>query len=349
MPYSNIPQVQTANTFDQWRLGTNSLINVSNELVLGAFTKEEGSLTVANGQVIISRNTGTGLSVASNATISGTLTATGLTVSSNVALSNVSATGIVNANSFITSAGLNVTNQANNAYASANLAYAQANAAYNQANTASSPAAAYNQANAAYNTANTASTTAQNAYNQANTANTLAGNANTLATSANTLAGTANTRATSANTLATTANNTATAANTQANLARDTANAALPATGGTITGDLTVNANTILKGNIFDLPVITITSDATFGDNAAGKIILANSSSRINVTFATATIGNSAITVVRKGTGVVTIANTAGLARLNTSTYTSMNLKNRYSTTTVIYSATNEIIVIGEF
>ena len=56
--------------------------------------------------------------------------------------------GIINANSFVTSAGMDVTGQANAAYGQANAAYSQANSAYGQAN------AAYSQANSAYGAAN---------------------------------------------------------------------------------------------------------------------------------------------------------------------------------------------------
>lgn len=66
----------------------------------------------------------------------------------------------VNATTFVTSAGLNVTDQANNAYGQANAAYDKANSGFGQANAAYGQAnAAYGQANAAYGAANNAANT----------------------------------------------------------------------------------------------------------------------------------------------------------------------------------------------
>ena len=67
--------------------------------------------------------------------------------------------GIINANSFVTAAGLDVTGQANTARTTANDAYGQANTARNTANSA-------------YGQANTATTNAGNAYDTANSAYT---------------------------------------------------------------------------------------------------------------------------------------------------------------------------------
>ena len=78
---------------------------------------------------------------------------------SNIVTANIST---VNATTFITVAGLNLADHANNAYGQANAAYAQANASYGQAN------AAYGQANTARDTANGAYAQANGAYAQAN-------------------------------------------------------------------------------------------------------------------------------------------------------------------------------------
>ena len=86
---------------------------------------------------------------------------------SNVATANATT---VNATTFITTGGLNVTDQANNARDQANTARDQANSARGQANTAYGQANdAYSQANTARGQANTARDVANAAYNQANT------------------------------------------------------------------------------------------------------------------------------------------------------------------------------------
>jgi hypothetical protein len=101
-------------------------------------------------------------------------------VDSNLNVSNIST---INATNFVTSAGLNVTDQANSAYAEANVAHNQANTAYSQANSA------YAQANAARDQANTAYGQANDAFAQANTAR---GQANDAYAQANTARGQAN-------------------------------------------------------------------------------------------------------------------------------------------------------------
>jgi len=91
------------------------------------------------------------------------------------------------AKNFLTTAGLNVTNQANTARDTANGAYAQANGAYSQANGAYSQAnGAYSQANGAYSQANGAYAQANGAYAQANGAYSQANSAaNTVRVYAN--------------------------------------------------------------------------------------------------------------------------------------------------------------------
>ena len=86
---------------------------------------------------------------------------------SNIATANATT---VNATTFITTGGLNVTDQANNARDQANTARDQANSARGQANTGYGQANdAYSQANTARGQANTARDVANAAYNQANT------------------------------------------------------------------------------------------------------------------------------------------------------------------------------------
>jgi predicted transport protein len=151
-------------------------------------------------------------------------------------------------------------------------AFNQANLAFNAANNAVDTWVR-NQANAAYDAANTAVTTGQanvgaglitvtgayqanigasvitlnnnisNAFNQANLAFTAANNA--VDTWVRNQANSAYDRGNSAF--------------SQANLAYTTANAALPKTGGTITGDLTVSGNLLISGNTTSLNVSSLT------------------------------------------------------------------------------------------
>ena len=84
----------------------------------------------------------------------------------------------LNADSFVTTAGLNVTDQANTARDQANTARDQANTSRDQANTARTTANdAYGQANTARDQANTARDQANTARTQANTARTQANTA----------------------------------------------------------------------------------------------------------------------------------------------------------------------------
>ena len=68
MPTPNIPQVQTANTFDFWRIQTNNLINAANELRSTTYDKEAGLLLLSNTVI------GTALLVSGNARVDNVLT-----------------------------------------------------------------------------------------------------------------------------------------------------------------------------------------------------------------------------------------------------------------------------------
>jgi hypothetical protein len=151
---------------------------------------------------------------------------------------------------------------ATGAYAGANAAYAQANAAYAQANaasaTSSAPAftqanSAYAQANAAFSTANSSSNTATASYAAANAAFVQANSASAYANAINLTQNTSITAAfTQANAAFTAANSaigsSAAAAFAQANAAFAKANTAFLTTGGTITGNVRVDANVSVNG-----------------------------------------------------------------------------------------------------
>ncbi len=165
----------------------------------------------------------------------------------NIASANAST---VNAETFVTTAGLNVTDQANNARLQANTArdaangaYAQANGAYGQAN------GAYGQANGAYAQANTGIETANGAYAQANGAY---GQANGAYGQAN-------------------------IAYSQANSAYGEANLKLNLTGGTISGNLIITGNLEVLGNSTTLNVETLSvedNEIILNSNATGSPVL---------------------------------------------------------------------------
>jgi hypothetical protein len=90
MPTPNIPQVQTANTFDFWRIQTNNLINSANELRSTTYEKEAGLLYLSNTEIA------TALHVKSNVIIERNLTLAGKNVLSE--LINAGNTTSVSAN-----------------------------------------------------------------------------------------------------------------------------------------------------------------------------------------------------------------------------------------------------------
>jgi hypothetical protein len=146
---------------------------------------------------------------------------------------------------------------ATGAYAGANAAYAQANAAYAQANAASatSSAPAFTQANSAYTQANAAFIQANAAFTQSNTY--VWPTANLAYAQANAAFIQANAAFTAANTAS-----GAAAAFTQANAAFAKANTAITSTGGTITGNVTINAN------------VSITNTTNSISNTTGALVI---------------------------------------------------------------------------
>lgn len=118
-------------------------------------------------------------------------------------------------------------------------------------------------------------------------------------------------------------------------------------TGGTVSP--VPNANLHVTGTIIDTPVVTITSNATFNENAAGRVILASNTSAITVTIAntTTTSAGFTYTVIRGNSGNVTLA-VSGVTRFNSASYTSMNIVQN-GAATVVYTATNQVFVFGDF
>lgn len=112
-------------------------------------------------------------------------------------------------------------------------------------------------------------------------------------------------------------------------------------------GTTSPTANLHVTGTIKDTPIVSITGNQTYADNAAGRVIFSNTTSAVTVTIAAAATAGFSYTVIRGNTGNVTIAN-SGVTRLNSASITTMNL-NQYGAATVVYTATNQVIVFGDF
>lgn len=186
-----------------------------------------------------------------------------------------------------------------------------------------------------------------------NTVNTLATSANTLATSANTLATTANTTAVSAYNRANQAFGNVTTRTTTSGVAYYSAtNNVASAAGVTYNStldSLNVSSNAFFTGNIVDTPISVVTTSSTFADNSAGKILYVdpNSTGDVTVTFAAAQRSGFATTIVRGNVGNVVIANVSGVEKVNSASFTTSNVSARYEAATVVYVATNKILVLG--
>jgi hypothetical protein len=411
MAYSNIAQVTTANTFNMWRLVTNSLSNAVNQIAGNTtYTKDDGSWILSNGFISLSNTSGTTLTVSANATISKILTVADIVLTGRI-------TG-----------GLATTMyaQANMAYTVANTAYGVANSAYNTAN---------NAANTVRVSANSLLTLSGQQLNFVNTATVtvtvtpgISGNANiaftsvgsggsvtSIATGLGLTGGTITTTGTISavvaststqgvvklidNTTTTDSSNAATAtavktafdtavlaygtANNSANSVQVYANNNLilskanlnfvnsatvfanvssgstgnvnvaftiNTTGITSLGTLTALDISGSAANIFDTPIVSVTANRTVTDNAAGLVLLCDSTAptAITLTFAPASKANFAVTIIRNGTGNVIIANTSTIQKQNTTSYTTANISSQFAAATVLYTATNKFILLGD-
>ena len=114
---NTIIQVLTSNTFDQWRIVTNTLVNAANELRNNTYVKDSGGLSLTSGSITlsngnmqvtdgvlqVSKSSGESFYVAADGRIVGTLTTGNVS-----ATGNITAVGTINAGSRLFVAGLNV-------------------------------------------------------------------------------------------------------------------------------------------------------------------------------------------------------------------------------------------------
>lgn len=223
----------------------------------------------------------------------------------------------VPSSSALRTAYLTAGSYANGAFVQANTALIHANAAYTAANNATdtwvrnAANSASSYANSAFNTANTASANASSGYAQANTATTNAASASSYANGAFARANTAQfhaneafntanstiSSATSASSYANGAFAKANTAQTHASAAFNLANTRYSASGGTISGDVTVTGNLTISGttttvNTQDLNVadnfILLNSDVSSGTSPsenAGVEVNRGSSAKVSLTW----------------------------------------------------------------
>lgn len=190
--------------------------------------------------------------------------------------------GIINANSYVTVAGLNVTDQANAAYGQANTARSDANTTFATLNTSAATqntniGNAYDQANSARGQANTAYGQANLAYAQANSARS---DANTTFATVNTTFATINTTTATMNTA--------------------TSNRVLKA-GDTMTGQLNISSGGLLvTGNSnFD-------SGTLFVDSVNDRVGINTSTPGYRLTVAGSS-GTAALSLVESGVRTWTV------------------------------------------
>jgi hypothetical protein len=276
MANANITHIQLVNTFNEWRAGTNDLIEDRNILRNSNYVKDGGALTLlsAAGQsntppLLTIGSTGNG-----NVFVSNLLTATrvnantiyvdqDLTVNGNVFIEgdissfNV-ATLSIEDNEIILNSN---TTAAPTLSASITIDRGTSTNTFLRWNESTdkwgwsddgttmynfqSALDAYGQANAAFNQANTARATANDAYGQANTARS---DANTTFATMNTTFSTVNTNITNVNANGLNAYAQANAAYTQANNAYARANLSVTTLGGTFSGDVTIQGNLFVEG-----------------------------------------------------------------------------------------------------
>jgi hypothetical protein len=96
MANANISAIATANTFDDWRVATNTLITDRNNLRNSGYAKDAGNFTLVNGALTLSNGTvtitpfgstdGLVLTGRANATIGGNLTANNITTGNNISV-----------------------------------------------------------------------------------------------------------------------------------------------------------------------------------------------------------------------------------------------------------------------
>lgn len=108
-----------------------------------------------------------------------------------------------------------------------------------------------------------------------------------------------------------------------------------------------------MQSNIADTPVVSLTGSIHCNENAAGKVFITGNNvngavtnaNAMTIVFANAAYAGFAITVIRGGTSNATIANLS--LKSNSASFTRANISNQWEAATIMYKATNEIVLLG--
>jgi len=312
---NTILTVETSNTFNQWRIVTNSLISAANELRNNTYIKEGGGIQIANGtiQVVngsvqLDKTSGTTLYVASNATVVGTFTVG--TIVANTISANINSPQVIAAYNQANLAYTTANTAANTVRVTANSGSAQSAVSLNFINTASVTvfvgAGAIGNANVGFNAvAGTTSVAGilQLTDSVTSTSTTTAATPNSVRT-ANSIATAAYGQANAAYTQANSANSIAISAYGQANLAVNRAQ--VSANGGSVKSNVGINFNNTST-------VLVSITDGTTGNADVALTVIPSFTREINTTSTLAVTGRTTLS----NTLVVNVNDTQDALRIN--------------------------------
>jgi len=350
MANANISEIVLTDTFNTWVQRHNLVANTINVLRNGAYYKDGGSLTLNvsttisdNGTLTLSKTTGTVLSVAGNTAISKDLFLGPSSVNVTASLSNTANTARISANgaSTLSAQQINFVNTATiqvSVVSGAGAAAGNANVSFSVVGGAGTQGVqgTIGSTGSTGGTGATGSQGIQGVQGLQGLQGTLGlqGVQGQLGTGSQGVQGTIGPVAGSSGQVI---YNNAGAAGGIPSLTYDST-----------TATITSTANVRYTSNIVDTPILTTSSSITCNENTAGKVVIVDTSiAARTVTFAPAAYSGFSVTVIRKGTGNVTIA-AAGVTKQNSASYTTSNIATSYSAATILYSATNEIILIGD-
>jgi aspartate 1-decarboxylase len=369
MANANISEIVLSDTFNTWVQRHNVVANTINVLRNGAYYKDGGSLTLNvattisdNGTLTLSKTTGTVLSVAGNTSISKDLFLGPTSINVNSVLANTPNTARVSANgsSTLSAQQINFVNTATiqvSVVSGAGAAAGNANVSFSVVGGAGTQGAQGTQGlqglqgrQGVQGTQGIGSQGVQGLQGVQGTGSQ--GTQGAQGSGSQGSQGAQGAGSQGLQGLQGVQGTTGPVAGSTGQLIYNNAGSAGGASGTSFdssTTTLTATANVRYTGTIVDTPIVSTSASATYSENAAGKVVIVDTSiGARTITFAAAAYAGFSTTVIRAGTGNVTIAPGAGVTKQNSSSFSTANIATSYSAATVIYSATNEIILVGD-